>query len=85
MTNVKVFADRQTDWRTSQKLYAPNLSIRGHKNGQRLKNILFLFGCNIICKHFNFNCIKTIWKTTLKSSVSKLVFILYTWYDFEHT
>jgi hypothetical protein len=27
MTNVKVFADR----RTGQKLYAPNLSIRGHK------------------------------------------------------
>jgi hypothetical protein len=27
MANVKVFADRQTD----QKLYAPDLSIRGHK------------------------------------------------------
>jgi hypothetical protein len=28
MANVKIFADRQT----GQKLYAPNLSIRGHKN-----------------------------------------------------
>jgi hypothetical protein len=36
MANVKVFADRQTDKqtdrRTGQKLYAPDLSIRGHKN-----------------------------------------------------
>jgi hypothetical protein len=32
MANVKVFADRQTDRRTGQKLYAPDLSIRGHKN-----------------------------------------------------
>jgi hypothetical protein len=24
--------DRQTDRRTGQKLYAPDLSIRGHKN-----------------------------------------------------
>ena len=35
MANVKVFADRQTDKqtdrRTGQKLYAPDLSIRGHK------------------------------------------------------
>jgi hypothetical protein len=35
MANVKVFADRQTggqtDRRTGQKLYAPDLSIRGHK------------------------------------------------------
>jgi hypothetical protein len=30
--NVKVFADRQADRRTSQKLYAPDLSIWGHKN-----------------------------------------------------
>jgi hypothetical protein len=29
---VKVFADRQTNRRTGQKLYAPDLSIRGHKN-----------------------------------------------------
>jgi hypothetical protein len=28
MANVKVFADRQTDRRTGQKLYAPDLSIR---------------------------------------------------------
>jgi hypothetical protein len=32
MANVKVFEDRQTDRRTGQKLYAPDLSIRGHKN-----------------------------------------------------
>jgi hypothetical protein len=31
MANVKVFADRQTDRWTGQKLYAPDLSIRGHK------------------------------------------------------
>jgi hypothetical protein len=38
MVNVKVFADRQTDRqtdrRTGQKLYALDLSIRGHKNTQ---------------------------------------------------
>jgi hypothetical protein len=34
MANVKVFADRQTDRRTGQKLYAPDLSIRGHKKRQ---------------------------------------------------
>ena len=28
MANVKVFADKRTD----KKLYAPDLSIRGHKN-----------------------------------------------------
>jgi hypothetical protein len=32
MANVKVFADRQTNRRTGQKLYAPDLSIQGHKN-----------------------------------------------------
>jgi hypothetical protein len=32
MANFKVFADRQTGRRTGPKLYAPNLSIRGHKN-----------------------------------------------------
>jgi hypothetical protein len=32
MANVKVFADRQTDRRSGQKLYAPDLSIWGHKN-----------------------------------------------------
>jgi hypothetical protein len=40
MANVKVFADRQTDRqtdkRTGQKLYAPDLSIQGHKNSQML-------------------------------------------------
>jgi hypothetical protein len=41
MANVKVFADRQTNRRTGQKLYAPDLSIRGHKNGVRsFKNLL---------------------------------------------
>jgi hypothetical protein len=32
MANVKVFADRQTNRRTGQKLYSPDLSIRGHEN-----------------------------------------------------
>jgi hypothetical protein len=32
MANVKVFADKQTDRRTGQKLYVPDLSIQGHKN-----------------------------------------------------
>jgi hypothetical protein len=36
MANVKVFADRQTNRRTGQKLYAPNLSIRGHKKITKL-------------------------------------------------
>jgi hypothetical protein len=31
MANVKVFADRQTNRRRGQKLYALDLSIRGHK------------------------------------------------------
>jgi hypothetical protein len=31
MANVKVFADRQTNRWIGQKLYAPDLSIRGHK------------------------------------------------------
>jgi hypothetical protein len=31
MANVKVFADRQTDRQTGQKLYATDLLIRGHK------------------------------------------------------
>jgi hypothetical protein len=31
MANDKVFADRQTDGRTGQKLYARDLSIQGHK------------------------------------------------------
>jgi hypothetical protein len=36
MANVKVFADRQTDGPVGQKLYAPKLSIRGHKKGRKL-------------------------------------------------
>ena len=31
MANVHVFADKQTDRRTGQKLYAPDQSMRGHK------------------------------------------------------
>jgi hypothetical protein len=34
MANVKVFADRQTNRPTGQKLYAPDLSIRGHKKSK---------------------------------------------------
>jgi ribosome-associated protein YbcJ (S4-like RNA binding protein) len=34
MANVKVFADGQTDRRTGQKLYAPDLSIRGHNDNK---------------------------------------------------
>jgi hypothetical protein len=45
MANVKVFADRQTDRqtdrRTGQKLYAPDLSIRGHKNRVGWSEIIF--------------------------------------------
>ena len=32
MSNVKVFADKQMDTQTGQKLYAPDLWMRGHKN-----------------------------------------------------
>ena len=32
MANVSAFADKQTDKWTGQKLYAPDLSIQGHKN-----------------------------------------------------
>jgi hypothetical protein len=42
MTNVKVFADRQTDGRTGQKLYAPDLSIQGHKNSFIKTLLLYL-------------------------------------------
>ena len=38
MAILKVFADKQTDQRTGQKLYAPDLSIRGHKNRVRQRN-----------------------------------------------
>ena len=31
MTNVKVFADKQTDKLRGQKLYTPDLSMQGHK------------------------------------------------------
>ena len=36
--NVKVFADKQTDKRTGQKLYALDLSMRVHKNEIELNN-----------------------------------------------
>ena len=36
MANVKVFANKQTDKRTGQKLYTPDLSMRG---GGGVKNI----------------------------------------------
>jgi hypothetical protein len=39
---LKVFADRQTDRRTGQKLYGPDLSIREHKNPTNC-NILKIF------------------------------------------
>jgi hypothetical protein len=47
MANVKVFADRQTarqmsDRRTGQKLYAPDLSIRCHKNPLHFQHICIL-------------------------------------------
>ena len=32
MVNVKVFADKQTDNQTGQKLYAADLSMQGHNN-----------------------------------------------------
>ena len=32
MANVKVFADKQTDKRTGRKLYAPDISMQGHKD-----------------------------------------------------
>ena len=35
MANVKVFVDKQTDRHTGQKLYAPDLSMQGHKNPQK--------------------------------------------------
>jgi hypothetical protein len=38
MANVKVFADRQT----GQKLFAPNLSIRGHKKINPIRVALFM-------------------------------------------
>ena len=34
LTNVKVFADKETDRRTSQKLCAPNLLMQGHKKSE---------------------------------------------------
>jgi hypothetical protein len=40
---LKVFADRQTDRRSGQKLYAPDLSIRGHK-----KHILVGFSPKVL-------------------------------------
>ena len=34
MANVKVFADKETNKQTGQKLYALDLSMRGHKKGK---------------------------------------------------
>ena len=48
MANVKVFADKQKDKRTGQKLYAPDLLMHGHKNSSgfalhsRVKEVFFL-------------------------------------------
>jgi hypothetical protein len=43
MANVKVFADRQINRRRGQKLYAPDLSILGHKkHTEFLKSISIL-------------------------------------------
>jgi hypothetical protein len=53
MANVKVFADRQTDRRTGQKLYAPDLSIRGHKNTDK-NSLLQKPRQNILKDHFLF-------------------------------
>jgi hypothetical protein len=34
VANVKVIEDRETKRRTCQNLYAPNLSMQGHKNSE---------------------------------------------------
>jgi hypothetical protein len=44
---ANVFADRQTDRQTGQKLYAPDLSIRGHKNSVRDMYIYKFFIWNL--------------------------------------
>ena len=45
IANVKAFTDKQTDKRTGQKLYAPDLSTRGYKK-------IFLTMANaMICYH----------------------------------
>ena len=41
MANVKVSVDKQMDKRTGQKLYAPNLLMRGHKNGMKTDATFF--------------------------------------------
>ena len=55
MANVQVFADRQTDRhtekQTSQKLYAPDLSMWGHKNSKALFNVLL----EIVTKRINYH------------------------------
>jgi hypothetical protein len=51
MTNVKVFADRQTNRQTGQKLYALDLSIRGHKNDQ----VECFRDCNMISQCMKYN------------------------------
>jgi hypothetical protein len=49
MANVKVFADRQTNRQTGQKLYAPDLSIRGHKNFIPNMTVDWFFICFCEC------------------------------------
>ena len=36
MANVKAFANKQTSTRTSEKLYAPDLSMWGLKKGKKV-------------------------------------------------
>ena len=39
MANVKVFADKQMNRPTGQNLYAPDLSMLGHKNHEMFANV----------------------------------------------
>jgi hypothetical protein len=41
--DVRVFADKHTDRRTGQKLYAPDLSIRGHKKVSAVHKCQYFF------------------------------------------
>jgi hypothetical protein len=71
IANVKVFADRQTDRqtdrRTGQKLYAPDLSKRGHKKD----NMQFHFQLYIceICIDVESTCID-VWVNIQNSCVN---------------
>ena len=51
MVNLKVFADKQMDRQTSQKLYSPDLSTQGYKN--HLWNRRKYCGENTICSNNN--------------------------------